>query len=234
MSLGAFATFVDSLLAIQMLCFKEKICTLPELLEAVRHNWEGAESLRQSVLHAPHWGDNLPETRELAIRIVNEFADIADEIPNAHGGHYQLAMWLYREFKRWGNAMKATPDGRHAGDELSQSVNASHFRVKEALTTVLQNYSCINLKRFAGNSVVNLCIERENYTQETLVALLCSFSTLDLQQLQLNCLSSQDLEDARIHPEKHQNLIVRICGFSAKFVALCPEWQQEIINRRIF
>ncbi|MBR4675899.1 MAG: hypothetical protein IKP00_15685 [Victivallales bacterium] len=233
-SLGAFANFVDSLLAIQAICFEERCCSLPELLAAVRNNWEGAEELRERVLKTPHWGDNQLQTCKLAKRIVDEFAAIADEIPNAHGGHYQLAMWLYREFKRWGNAMKATPDGRHTGDELSQSVNASHFRVHEPLTTVLQNYSCLNLRRFAGNSVVNLCVERENFTPETLVALLRSFAALDLQQLQLNCMSSQDLEEARIHPEKHQNLIVRICGFSAKFVALCPEWQQEVINRRKF
>ncbi len=231
-SLGSFATFLDSLLAIQTLCFEEKRCTLPKLLSAVRNNWQGAEELRQSVLRAPHWGDNLPQTRDLAKRIVDELAEIADAIPNAHGGHYQLAMWLYREFKRWGAEMKATPDGRRAGDELSQSMNASHFRSREALTTAFQNYACLDLKRFAGNSVVNLCIERENFTAETIVALLRSFASLNLEMLQLNCISSQDLEDARLHPENYQNLIVRICGFSAKFVALCPEWQQEVINRR--
>ena len=80
--------------------------------------------------------------------------------------------------------------------------------------------------------MVNLCIERENFTPETIVALLRSFASLNLQMLQLNCLSSRDLEEARLHPENYQNLIVRICGFSAKFVALSPEWQQEVINRR--
>ena len=233
-SLAAFATFLDSLLAIQTACFEKKWCTLPELLADVRNDWQGAEELRRKILATPHWGDNSPQTRALAKRVVDEFAQIANEIPNARGGHYQLAMWLYREFIHWGKNTLATPDGRHAGDILSQSLNASHFRNREPLTTMLQNYPCLGLRRFAGNTVVNLCIERENFTPETIVALLRSFATLGLQLLQLNCMSSKDLEEARRHPENYQNLIVRICGFSAKFVALCPELQQEIINRRKF
>ena len=49
--------------------------------------------------------------------------------------------------------------------------------------------------------------------------------------LQPNCLSVEELEDAKIHPENHRDLIVKVCGFSARFVALSPKWQDEVINR---
>lgn len=232
--LAFFATFLDSLLAIRTLCFEKRICSLGDLLDAVRNNWKDAEELRRQVLAAPHWGDDLQETRELARRIVDELFQTVDGISTNRGGRYQLGISVYREFLREGKTTKATPDGRFDGEELSQSLNPSHFRCREPMTTVLHCLSSLDLKRFAGNSVVNLCLDRENCSSDTVEALIRSFAALDLQQLQLNCMSTKDLEDARIHPEKYPNLVVRICGFSAKFIALSPEWQDEIIGRRKF
>ena len=117
---------------------------------------------------------------------------------------------------------------------ISQSLNPSHFRCKEPITTVLQCLGSLDLTRCAGNSVVNLVIDRSTITPETAEALVRTFAQLNLQLLQLNCASEEELLDAQLHPEAHQNLIVRICGFSAKFVALSPEWQQEVIRRSRF
>ena len=232
--LAFFATFVDSLLAIRTLCFDKRICSLGEFLTAVRNNWKGAEDLRLQVLTAPHWGDDLPETKELARRITDELFQVIDGVSTNRGGTYQFGISIYREIKREGKTTKATPDGRFDGDELSQSLNPSHFRCREPLTTVLTCLSSLDLKRFGGNSVVNLCLERRNFDSDTVEALLRSFAALNLQQLQLNCMSTEDLKDARVHPEKYPNLIVRVCGFSAKFIALAPEWQEEVICRRKF
>ncbi|MBP5640028.1 MAG: hypothetical protein J6X55_11155, partial [Victivallales bacterium] len=230
-SLSFFATYVDSLLAIQWVCFEKRICTIDEFLAAVRNNWKGAEWIRAEVLKAPHWGDGRPETEALARRVVDEFLEAMADIPNERGGHYQLGVWIYREIKSWGVLTPATPDGRHDGDELSQSLCPSHFRNDAALTTVLRSLASIDLTRLAGNSVTNICIERKQVSSDTIESILRTFARLNLQLLQLNCLDSNELEEARKHPEKYQHLIVRICGFSAKFVSLCPEWQQEVIDR---
>ena len=227
-----FATFVDSLLAIRTLCFEKKLCTLPQLLDAVRNNWKDAEWIRQQVLHTPHWGDDKPETRELARRVTDELFEAINGVSTNRGGTYQFGISTYREIMRIGLNSRATPDGRFNSDEFSQSLNPSHFRNHEPLTTVLRCLSSLDLTRVAGTSVVNLCLERENFDSDSVEALIRSFAALKLQQLQLNCMDSSELEDARIHPEKHQDLIIRVCGFSAKFVSLCPEWQEEIINRR--
>ena len=231
-ALSFFATYLDSLLALRDLCFERKICSVRKFLDAVRNNWRGAETLRQQVLKAPHWGDGREETISLARRITDDLLKKVESIKNCYGEGYQLGIWIYREIMRWGKTTLATPDGRYNADELSQSLNPSHFRNHEPLTTVLNCISRIDLTRFAGNSVTNLCIERENFNSDTVEALIRSFAALNLQLLQLNCMSSKDLEDAQKHPEKYPNLIVRICGFSAKFVSLCPEWQEEIIQRR--
>lgn len=231
-SLCFFANFLDSLLAIKTLCFERNLCTLPELLTAVRHNWAGAEELRQQVLRAPHWGDSSPETSELARRLFEDIYGATRDIRNERGGYYQLGFWIYREFRLWGEKMKALPDGRYDGDYLAQSLNPSHFRNDQDVTTVLQSLSRIDLTKCAGNSVVNLVLDKTGMTTEVIDALLRGFACLNLQLLQLNCTSREELLDAQKHPEQHQNLIVRICGFSAKFTALSREWQNEVIARR--
>ena len=52
--------------------------------------------------------------------------------------------------------------------------------------------------------------------------------------LQLNCVTKEQLLDAQVHPEKHRDLIVRVCGFSARFTSLSPEWQQEVLSRNFY
>lgn len=231
-SLCFFANFLDSLLAIKTLCFDRKVCTLPELLTAVRHNWIGAEALRQQVLQTPHWGDARPETTKLARRLHDDLYSHTRDLHNERGGAYQLGYWVYREFRLWGEQMKALPDGRRDGDYLAQSLNPSHFRNDQDVTTVLQGLAQLDLTKSAADSVVNLVLDKTGLTPAIIDGLLRSFAHLKLQLLQLNCTSREELLDAQKHPELHQNLIVRICGFSAKFTALSHEWQNEVIARK--
>lgn len=233
-SLCGFANFVDSLLSLRELCFLRKKCSVHELLTAVRHNWASSEELRAEVLKCPHWGDNRKETVELARRIYDDLYQEMQKYENARGGKYQLGIWIYREFRYWGEKTKALPDGRYSGDIIAQSLNPSHFRCQEPITTVLQCLASLDLTLCAGNSVVNLLLDRSTVTPETAEALVRTFARLNLQLLQLNCASREELLDAQKHPEKHPNLMIRLCGFSAKFVALSPEWQQEVIRRNRF
>jgi len=51
------------------------------------------------------------------------------------------------------------------------------------------------------------------------------------QHIQYNLVDTKELLDAKAHPEDHQDLIVRVGGFSAYFVQLSPEIQDDVINR---
>ena len=216
--------------------FEKKICSLPALLQAVRNNWQGEEGefLRKNVLRSSHWGDNKEVTRTLGRRIFEELYSFLRKYENEKGGKYQAGFWCYREFRFWGEKLKALPDGRRNGDLLAQSLNPSHFRCHEDITSVLQSLACLDMEKVAGNSVVNLMLERSGITEETAENLVRTFARLQLQQLQLNCAGREELLDAMLHPEKHQSLFVRICGFSAKFISLSPQWQKEILERTSF
>lgn len=86
----------------------------------------------------------------------------------------------------------------------------------------------------AGNNVVNIILPSTRITLDICAAFLYACSNSSLGSLQLNCVTREQLMDAQLHPENHRNLIVRVCGFSARFTSLSPEWQQEVLSRNFY
>ena len=129
--------------------------------------------------------------------------------------------------------MRALPDGRHDGDYLAQALNPSSFRTKEDITTVLNAISRLDHSKL-DSSNVNITFERAHISVEVIASILKTFCKLKIHMLQPNCVSREELLDAQVHPERYPNLIVKVCGFSARFVALSPEWQKAILDRHFF
>ena len=146
------------------------------------------------------------------------------------GGPYVLACWIYREFVNWGAQTKATPDGRHDGDRLAQGFAPSELRCRSCVADVFHALSSIDHSRlFASNA--NLMFGGEDLTPETFAGIFRVFADTGAHLLQPNCNDVATLREAQKHPERYQHLMVKVCGFSARFIALSPEWQEEVIRR---
>ena len=231
-TLAFMANVVDSLCAIRKVCFEDKSATLAEFLSAVRSNWTGpdGERLRLLALAAPYWGDNSDASTLLMKRWIDRVHADIEGIRNDQGGPYVLACWIYREFVNWGARMKATPDGRREGDRLAQGFAPSEYRNKEGVTSVIGALAKLDhSKLYASNA--NLMFEKSSLTPELFAAIFRVACESGMHLLQPNCASVADLLDAQAHPERHQNIIVKVCGFSARFVTLSKRWQDEIIAR---
>ena len=68
---------------------------------------------------------------------------------------------------------------------------------------------------------------------QALVALMRAFARMGGATIQFNCVSVDDMRDAQVHPERHRDLQVRICGLSAYFIAMDRAVQDEIIERAV-
>ena len=231
-TLAFMANVVDSLCAIRKVCFEDRTATLDEFLAAVRSNWAGerGQRLRGLAMAAPYWGDNTEASTAVMRRWIDRtYADI-EGLRNDQGGPYVLACWIYREFVHWGALMKATPDGRRDGDRLAQGFAPSEFRCKEAASSVIGALGKLDhSKLYASNA--NLMFEKEGVNPEVFAAIFRVVCESGMHLLQPNCTSVRDLLDAQVHPERHQNIIVKVCGFSARFVTLSKRWQDEVIAR---
>ena len=231
-TLAFMANVVDSLCAIRKVCFEDRSATLGEFLAAVRSNWAGEEGrrLRGLAMDAPYWGDNTEASTSLMHRWIDRTYGDIDGFRNDQDGPYVLACWIYREFVNWGAKMKATPDGRHDGDRLAQGFAPSEFRCKESALSVIGALSKLDhSKLYASNA--NLMFEKEGVSPEVFAAIFRVACESGMHLLQPNCASVADLLDAQVHPERHWNIIVKVCGFSARFVTLSKRWQDEIIAR---
>ncbi len=228
-----FPNVVDSLMAIKTLCFDEKRYTLDEFLAAVRRNWEGAEDIRLAAVKCPGWGDGSDESCAFARRFHTDLYGLTEKLTGAYGGKVNLGHFTYTEIRFWGERTLATPDGRHSGEYFAQGLTPSRLKKIADVTSVARSLAAIDRTELAGNSVVNL-IMPDGLSLDHMDAMLRAFSDTALGSLQLNCVSRDTLLDAQKHPEKYPELIVRVCGFSAKFTSLSPEWQEEVLSRNYY
>lgn len=229
---AGLANIVDALLAIRQVCFEEKIISLPEYLKIVRNNWKGQELLLQKVRSCPHFGDQQEESQTIALRLHNDMLKALEDLPNERGGKYSLNYIVYREFLLNGAHIKATPDGRRDGELYALGLGPSRYHAADPLPAVLQTAGSFDPSSYLTASL-DVQLPVGNLTQEALISIERAMARCNLKHIQMNCVSLEDLRDAQVHPEAHQDLVVRICGFSAKFVALSRQFQNEFISRSI-
>ena len=231
-TLAFIGNVVDSLLSIEKVCFRDKVCSVREFLDAVRSNWSGekGERLRMLAMDAPYWGDNSDASVSLMSWLIKRTHADIEGVKTDMGGSYKLGAFAYREFLYWGLKTKATPDGRHSGDRLAQGLSPSEFRCKEGVTAVMGALGRLpNECLYQSNA--NLTFDGSVMTPGLMAAVIRVFAKNGSHLLQPNCNSVEELLDAQKHPERHQDLIVRVCGFSARFVSLSKRWQDEVIAR---
>ncbi|MBQ8309402.1 MAG: hypothetical protein IJX80_00130 [Clostridia bacterium] len=225
---------VDSLLAIRTLCFDEKKYTLAELLAAVRANWSGFEEMRRDAIRTPGWGDGSEASTSLAVRFNTDLYAMLDGVTGTYGGRVNMGHLTYTEIRFWGERTLATPDGRRNGEYFSQGLTPSRLKRIPSVTSVINTMAKMDSSCWSANSVVNIILPSNRMTLDTCEAFLRAVAASGVQVLQLNCVNREELLDAQKHPEKYPDLIVRVCGFSARFTSLSPEWQEEFLSRNFY
>lgn len=229
---AGLANIVDALLAIRQLCFVDRIISLADFLDAVRRNWEGNALLLQKVRACPHYGDQQPESRALAARLHADMRAALADLPNERGGRFLLNYIVYREFLLTGASIRATPDGRRDGDLYALGLGPSRYHAADSLPAVLQTAGEFDPASYLTASL-DVQLPAGRLSQDALIAIERAMARCRLKHIQLNCVSLEELRDAQARPELHQDLVVRICGFSAKFVSLSRRFQDEFISRSV-
>ena len=181
-------------------------------------------------------GDGLKSTCDLTQKTLDQLSACLNDLRTERGGRFQPALYSYN----WGilgqytKKIGPTPDGRSFGAYVSQGLAPSHLHSADALTTMINTCRMLDLSEFSAGSVLTVSVSKNKLTSDILFGLEKAFLETGVEMLQLNCLNRAELDDAVIHPEQHQDLIVRLYGYSARFVKLAPEQQKEFIERNIY
>ncbi|MCJ7550019.1 MAG: hypothetical protein MUQ30_10095 [Anaerolineae bacterium] len=226
---------VNSLASIQHCVFEEKTVTMAELLEALRSNFSHAGTLRQKLLAAPKWGNGDSRVDGLARWVTDlVYANLAPH-RNARGGRWQAALYTFVANHHLGSVVGASADGRPAGESLTRNLNPSWGTDRKGPTAVLQSLSAIDFTRFPDGCSLDLRFDPTPFDsaegRDIFAGFLKSFVDLGVMQMQISMVDTQTLLEARAHPERWVNLMVKVAGYSARFVDLSEQEKDEIIAR---
>lgn len=225
------ATVGDSLMVLDKLIFKEKRMSWNEFIQLLDNNFEGAEELRAEILSMTHFGNDT-DADEYTALVGKAFLDAVDKIEckeNVYpiGGFYSL-----ERDNLWAGDVGATPDGRLAGQPLSENQSPTYGMDKKGITALLKSVSKLPFDRTATGGL-NIAFAQKQ-SGEILKALVLAYFKLGGFHVGISVLDKDQLRDAMAHPEKYPSLTVRLYGFSEYFVSL-PEWQQlAVINRTTY
>ena len=231
------ANVADSFTVLEELVFDSKEYTLEEFCQILEQDFEGYENLRFRILHQiPHYGTNQERADQWVQRVTDAIVECCKGLSTFRGSFLSPGCFSYLEHARHGLKTGATPDGRKAAYPLSSGSSPVQGRETDGPTSAMLSATSWDHRPFLGGVAVNMKFEPNRTDEESLtkfLALLKVFLARGGFEMQINAANSQQLEEARKNPEQYRDLMVRVGGFSANFVQLTPEMQQEIIDRNI-
>ncbi|MBR1810914.1 MAG: glycyl radical protein [Clostridia bacterium] len=230
-------TAADSVAAIKKNIFDEEIFTFDDLKNALDNNFEGYEIIRQRLLHAPAYGNN----DDYADRYAKLIDRIAAQYSHDHsaqlGIHMDVRYVSQSSNVPFGKVVGALPNGRKAWTALSDGSSASQGADVNGPTAVLlSNYTTKNTDLDnRASRLLNIKLSPSSVQgeagDELLIKFIRSWCDLKLWHLQFNIINQETLLKARKDPQSYRSLLVRVAGYSAYFVELSPELQDDIILR---
>lgn len=233
---AGLGTFVDSMAAIKKLVYDDKQYTLAQIQEALAANWEGYDQLRRDCKNAPKYGNDDLYADQIAADIV----DYTERQMNQHRSLYarHIHGTLSQSFNTpLGGMIGATPDGRAAFAPLSDAMSPTQGADTQGPTAVIKSVSRINVESMslgmAHNFKLNAHALDTPESRNAILTLLRTASLMGNGQMQFNCIDNATLLAAQQHPADYRDLIVRVAGYSAFFVELCKDVQDEIISRSV-
>ena len=235
---AGLATAADSLAAIRNIVFENKRLTLEELNRVLDSNFEGIEGERTRLilLSAPKYGNDEPAADEMARYISEMFFSEVEKYPTARGGHMVGGVFTLSATVPHGWKTGATANGRKANTPISDSISPTNSIDKNGPTAVLQSASRLNHGRCSGGNVLNIkfaptALEASGTLDKFSDMLKTYLVDLKGMEVQVNVVSAKMMRAAQKDPDQYKDLIVRMAGYSVRFVELSEEIQNDIITR---
>lgn len=231
---SGLATYADSMAAIKKLVFDDKKYTLRQLNEALKADFVGYDQIKADCLAAPKYGND------------DDYADlIAADIINFTETDHRTYKTLYSVLSHgtlsisnntpFGQLTGASASGRPAWQPLSDGISPTQGADFKGPTAIIKSVSKLTCDNMNIGMVHNFKLmsglldtpEGEN----GIIALLRAACAFGNGEMQFNYLDNKTLLEAQKHPEQYRDLVVRVAGYSAFFVELCKDVQDEIISR---
>jgi formate C-acetyltransferase len=230
------ATLADSVTTIKYMCFDKKLCTTRELYDAFMANWEGHEVLRQKILaQVPHFGNNDPYADCEMAWITDVYYRVCKLLHTKRAKVYKAGLYGSSDHVRQGYQTWGTPDSRKYPDPIADAASPAQSRDKNGPIEVFNSSACYDQSHFLGGIALNIRMHPSVLSNDEgvrkLEAVTKEYFRNGGMEVQYNVVDTETLRAAQERPEDYRDLVVRIAGYSAYFVELGRDLQNDIIAR---
>ena len=229
-------TVANSLAAMKELVFEKKLVSYDDIVRALDSNWEceNGETIRQLCVNAPKFGNDDDYVDNIMVKLIGFINKILDKQATYMGGPWGIDIIGWSGSVTYGAETGATPDGRKKGEPVADCAGAAQGTDKKGVTAHLN--SMIKLPHTDTHGPLNLSLKFSPETvggekKEILASLIKTYFNNGGFQAQPSVVSKEQLIMAQREPEKWRHLIVRVGGFSARFVDLGENYQADMIAR---
>ncbi|MDD3571064.1 MAG: pyruvate formate lyase family protein, partial [Lachnospiraceae bacterium] len=229
------AVVCNSLAAVKKLVFEEQVCSMETLVKALKANWAGYEDLREKAQNCPKYGNDDDYVDDIAIEVANHFYREIHQYKDIFGSPFNTAFMGISNYIPMGRVLGATPCGRKNGEPSSEGVSPYVGTDVSTPLAAIKSTAKVNQEIHSGGTLLNLRLNPELVAtkrgQSNLGTMIQTLFSLGAFHVQFNCISSDILKDAQMHPENYKDLLVRVAGYSTQFVNLSKSMQDAIIAR---
>jgi len=225
----------NALYAIKKLVYDEKKYTMAQLMEALDADWVGYEDMQRDFKAAPKYGNAIKEVDEMVAEVYKLHADTCLSMPCVYGDVLRPNAISISAHQPGGALTGATADGRKGGEILADaSMSPDHGQDTSGPLAVFRSAMCVNQDAYQG-TLMNMKFHPSNLKTEEdmmkLAAMIKTYLTHGGKHIQFNVVDREEMEDAKVNPNDHPELTVRVAGYSAYFTRLPESIQDEVIDR---
>jgi formate C-acetyltransferase len=232
------ANLADSIAAIDVCVFKDKLLTMDELIHACDTNFEeeNGERIRQLLLNRPpKFGNDNEYVDGIYHEMMQFIAENVQKWPDARGGWYSFNVHSQTVNVAHGQVTGATPDGRKAGEPFCDNASPMMGRDTSGPTATVKSVASMGQASFHDGALFNLRFDPKGVEGEkglqSIEGVIRTYFKHGGEHIQINVVDTETLKDAQIHPEMHKGLMVRVAGYMAYFTELDKSAQDTIIYR---
>ncbi|GHT77098.1 hypothetical protein FACS1894130_00370 [Spirochaetia bacterium] len=225
-------TAADYLYGIKKAVFDDHICTADALVEALEKNYANNEVLRQKLIHVPKFGQDNDEADTFAVAYTNDICDIYESYENRLGGVMKPVVFTFVWANKCASHLGAMADGSSAHTAVSQGTTPASHSMNTGVTAAILSNCKLPMHRFTGGGSSMWDFDPSWINPRLNGQFLAAFLELGGQMYQGNSSSDpEELLKAQKDPNSYTHLLVRVGGFSAHFVDLARDVQDDIISR---
>ena len=238
MMFGFIAELADSLTNIKKYVFDRKTLTFTALRDILDKDFKDNENLRLKLLNdRDKYGNNKDIPDSIATDLVDYVCSLVCQRPNCkeRGGAWNLGFHVARHSYIQGPKTASSPNGRLRGTELSKNISASMGMNREGATAAILSAIKIDASKFTSDAALDLgllpsAVKGEDGL-EAMYGLIMTFLNGGGHAIHINVFNAETLRDAQKHPEKYQDLQIRVCGWNVLWNDINKEEQDGFIRQ---